>query len=321
MSKLTITDLSKPVDFDGNITFGKPKAVKTAKVITPYFQKGYMTFKSPAKVFTYGAQQAQSDQPSAPDKYNLAIQFPGNEYATDETRAFMANLQNIYSLITAAAVKNGKEWKGKEIKPDSVDDAFYPILKTSKKDESKPPTFGIKLPVKDGNIDFDIYQQKGDKTEMLAQKGTSLSEKSLQELIPNKSRIQCIFQCSGIWFASNMFSITFKMLQVKIFPPEDYSFKYGTCLMGGEDETVTRKRQLEMDTTVEDSDEEQEQEEEHEQEQEHNETVDDNNTVEMSQQTIEEDDDADLPEPVVEQPAPAVVQSVAIKKKPAKRTK
>jgi len=46
------------------------------------------------------------------------------------------------------------------------------------------------------------------------------------ELVPKLTRVACVIQCGGIWFANGKFGVTWKLFQAVVKPPQSLK---GTC--------------------------------------------------------------------------------------------
>ena len=163
-------------------------------------------------------------------KYDMALQFPNDDYETEASSAFLKNMKEFEEKIKTDAIENCKEWfnKGKMTK-EVVDALFSPMLKyprdqeTKEMDESRPPTLRIKVDKWDGDFTCEIYD--------LEQKMLFPSDKedvSPMSLIPKATNVALMMRCGGIWFANGKFGVTWKLVQACVKPKRSLK---GRCMI------------------------------------------------------------------------------------------
>lgn len=185
-------------------------------------------------------------------KYDMALQFPRQEYASEETTKFLENMLAMESKIKEDAVKNCKDWMNKaKMSSEVVDALFTPMVKygkdpnTGEPDRNKNPTLTLKLPVWDGKFNIDLYDLEG---EPLYPNDKGLNP---VDLVPKGSNVLTIIQCGGIWFINGKFGVSWKLTQAVIKPKQSMR---GKCLI-----TLSDKDKEEMKkSTDQDNDEEEE---------------------------------------------------------------
>jgi hypothetical protein len=82
------------------------------------------------------------------------------------------------------------------------------------------PTFRIKIPYWDGEFKTEIYDFNKNQLWPSETASTPL------EYVPKFTRIACVLQCGGIWFAAGRFGVTWKLFQAVVKPPQSLR---GTC--------------------------------------------------------------------------------------------
>jgi len=156
-------------------------------------------------------------------KFEMSIQFPSDEYKTDDTSAFLKNMQAFETKIKNDALMNSKEWFGKVHKNAEVVEALYtPMLKYSKDkstgepDLTRSPTLRVKIPMWEGSWKCEVYDEDGEKL------FPSLTNSILTpiELIQKGTQVASLIQCGGIWFANGKFGVTWKLIQVVVQKPK-----------------------------------------------------------------------------------------------------
>jgi hypothetical protein len=260
-----ITDGTK---FDVNsIMYTTPKAspqgAKSVNILTKA-TKTALTLSTPLMLTWGAADFVDQNTGQGDNKWTLALQFPGEEYANEETNKFLANIKALDDKIKADALTYSKDWLGKVYKSAEVVDALYtPILKytkdkaTGEPDLTKSPTLRIKLPQWEGVWKFEIYDEDGDKL-------YPNSSSSPIEYLKKGSHIMTLIQFAGIWFVNGKFSASFKLVQAVVQKPR--ATLQGQCFLKIKSEdkeklkTQAVAEEVEQDhiasTIVEDSDEE-----------------------------------------------------------------
>lgn len=185
-------------------------------------------------------------------KYDMALQFPREEYATEETTKFLENMLAMETKIKEDAVKNCKDWMNKaKMSSEVVDALFTPMVKygkdpnTGEPDRNKNPTLTVKLPVWDNKFNIDLYDVEGE--------AVYPNDKGLNpvDLVPKGSNVLTIIQCGGIWFINGKFGVSWKLTQAVIKPKQSMR---GKCLINLSD----RDKEAMKKTDDHDDDEEEE---------------------------------------------------------------
>jgi len=153
-------------------------------------------------------------------KFEMSLQFPTEEYKTEELTIFLENMKKFEEKIKTDALIYSKEWFGKVHKAAEVVEALYtPILKYSKDkntgepDLSKPPSFRVKIPVWEGNWRCEVYDDDGQ------QLFPNTTGQTPVDLIPKATSVAVIMTCGGIWFANGKFGVTWKLVQAMVQKP------------------------------------------------------------------------------------------------------
>jgi len=155
-------------------------------------------------------------------KFEMSLQFPSDEYKTDDSSAFLKNMQELEAKIKEDALTHSKEWFGKVHKNAEVVDALYtPMLKWSKDkatgepDFNRPPSMRVKIPMWEGAWKCEVYDEDGEKL-FPSQTNSILTP---IELIQKGTQVMALVQCGGIWFANGKFGVTWKLIQVVVQKP------------------------------------------------------------------------------------------------------
>jgi hypothetical protein len=154
-------------------------------------------------------------------KFEMSLQFPRGEYATEDTAAFLKNMIAFEAKIKADALKNSKDWFGKLHSSADVIDALYtPMLKytkdkiTGNPDLTKEPTLRVKIPQWEGVWKCLICDEDGNKLFPGEPTKTPL------DFLKKGTNLAVIMQCGGIWFANGKFGVTWKLAQAVVQRPK-----------------------------------------------------------------------------------------------------
>ena len=252
------------------------------------------TYISTPLMITWGVSDYEGNE-----RYELSLQFPNSEYATQDTNDFMENMIALESKIKSDAISNAKEWFGKaKMSEDAIDALWTPMLKypknkeTLEPDTTRPPILKVKVPYWEGEWKTELYDVN-QRAIFPDPDGGSATPK---DLIVKGSHVALVIQCGGLWFANGKFGVTWKLFQGVVKPKASMR---GTChiQLSGEDKEKMTKQSL-----VEDE-------------------VDEEDDAPVSTEVEDSDDDESVKEeevvPVVE---PEPVKKKVVKKKVVKKS-
>jgi hypothetical protein len=251
-----------------NIQYSAPKANasggKSIGITNPGTKSG-LRISTPL-MLTWGASEFEGN-----GRFEMGMQFPSGEYATEDCSAFLKNMQDFEEKIKADALTYSKDWFGKtHSSPDVIEALFTPMLKYSKDkfsgnpDKSRAPTLRVKLTIWEGVWKCLVCDEDGEKLYPGAPGVTPL------DFLKKGTNVAIIMQCGGLWFANGKFGVTWKLAQavvqrpkpslldeclIKLKPTDKAKLKAQMPLDLDEEETA-------VNTTVMDSDEEDGDEEE-----------------------------------------------------------
>jgi hypothetical protein len=168
-------------------------------------------------MLTWGANDFEGNK-----KFEMSLQFPSEDYKTDDTTAFLKNMQTFEAKIKEDALANSKDWFGKVHKNAEVVDALYtPMLKYSKDkatgeaDLSRAPTLRVKIPMWEGSWKCEVYDEDGEK--LFPNPSNPIL--TPVELVQKGTQVASLIQCGGLWFANGKFGVTWKLIQVVVQKP------------------------------------------------------------------------------------------------------
>ena len=209
-----------------NIKYSAPKANavggKSVNILNKSTNSGIRL--STPLMLTWGASDFQDKETGLGNgKFEMALQFPTDEYKNDDTAAFLKNLMAFEDKVKADALTYSKEWFGKVHKSEEVINALWvPILRYSKDKETgeadlnKAPTIRVKIPIWEKVWRCEIYDEDG---ETLFPNITNPAVSPL-DFLQKGSNLALVMQCGGIWFANGKFGVTWKLIQAVVQKPK-----------------------------------------------------------------------------------------------------
>jgi hypothetical protein len=285
------------------IIFCAPKATaqgsKSVNLLNKATKTG-LTLSTPL-MLTWGATDYKAEgEEKGNGKFEMSLQFPNDEYKTDDTDAFLANMKALEERIKSNALVYSKEWFGKVHKSSEVVDALWtPMLKypkdkaTGDYDHTKKPTLRVKVPHWEGNWKSEIYDEDGNK--LFPSKDNEFTP---LDYLKKGANIMCLIQFAGIWFVNGKFSASWKLVQAVVQKPR--AQLNGQCFLKLKPQ---EKEKLKTQVVVEDE-------------------VDQHIAGSLVDDSEPEDESEEVDEepPVVVAPPPPVVEEPVVKKKIIKKS-
>ena len=206
-------------------------------------------------MLTWGVNEYVDDT-SGKRTYNMALQFPNEEYKNDETSQFLSAMIALQDKIKSDAVENCKDWFGKtKMSAEVVDALFHPMLQypkdpnTGEPNMDRSPTLKIKLDYWDNKFNCDIFDVD---SQPIFPRDDVIS--TPMELIPKATNVATVIRCGGLWFANGKFGVTWRLEQAVVKPRPSIK---GRCMIKlSVNDTEKLKAQVVEDDEVEDSEEE-----------------------------------------------------------------
>lgn len=199
---------------------------KSIGVINNKTMKGL--YLSSPLMLTWGVNENVDDKTGV-KSYDMALQFPKEEYTNDAAEAFLKNLKAFENKIKEDAIANCKDWFNKQKMSTEVVDALWtPMLKypkdptTKEFDYDRPPTLRIKLNTWDGVFKCELYDME---QQQIFPNDSGLLP---TDLIMKATNVATVIQCGGLWFASGKFGVTWRLIQAVVKPKESLQ---GKCLI------------------------------------------------------------------------------------------
>ena len=218
-----------------NIRFSAPKANasggKSINILNKLTNTG-LRLSTPL-MLTWGASDFVDPQSGKGNgKYEMSLQFPSEDYKTEDATLFLKNMIELENKIKTDALTYSKEWFGKVHRNSEVVEALYtPMLKYSKDkntgepDMTKAPVLRVKIPTWEGVWKCEIYDEDGGKLFP----NTSNPCVTPLDFIQKGTSVAVLMQCGGLWFANGKFGITWKLVQAMVQKPK--ASLTGTCFI------------------------------------------------------------------------------------------
>ena len=189
-------------------------------------------------ILTWGANKFV-DEKSGKTTFDMALQFPRDDYQTEENKKFLDAMVAFQNKLKSDAITNAKEWFNKpKMTPEVVDALFHPMLTYAKNkdtgeiDMTKSPTLKVKIPFYENQFNCEVY----DTSAKMLFPNESSAQTPL-ELITKASNIIAVIQCGGFWFANGKFGVTWKLIQCVVKPKPTLK---GRCLISVSSENKTQ---------------------------------------------------------------------------------
>lgn len=196
-----------------NIRYSAPKANasggKSINILNN-ITKGGLRIATPL-MLTWGASDFEGN-----GKFEMSLQFPSDEYKTEDTSAFLKNMIEFEQKIKDDALTYSKDWFGKAHKSADVVDALWtPMLKYSKNkatgeyDLTKSPTLRVKITQWEGVWKCEVYDE--DENKLFPNPANPCV--TPLDFLQKGVNVACVLQCGGLWFANGKFGLTWKLIQ------------------------------------------------------------------------------------------------------------
>jgi hypothetical protein len=208
------------------------------------------TMLSTPLMLTWGMTEF-NDEKTGKRSFDLSLQFPNADYPDPEGEVFLEKMKEFEAKVKADALTNCKEWFNKPKMIEEVVDAlWHPMLRYPKNKESgefdytRAPTLRLKVPFWEGEWKVEIYDMEQNQL----WPSDNLNLESPLELIPKLTRVACVIQCGGIWFANGKFGVTWKVFQAVAKPPQSLRGKCHIRLTDNDKDRMTSSGAQSTDT-------------------------------------------------------------------------
>lgn len=241
---------------DEDIAYAKPRinkvGGKSVGIINKHTSRQLMI--TTPLMLTWGVNERQ-DEKSGRVTYDMSLQFPKDDYATEATTKFLDSMKEFESKIKSDVIKNSKTWMNKaNLNEAQVDVLFHPLLyypkdrETGEPLEGRSPTLKVKLDYWDDNFTCEIYNV--DKKQLFPCDHDQTV--SPVDLLTKGSNVACIIKCGGIWFANGKCGVTWKLVQAVVQPRASISGRCFIELSDGDKKTLKDQAKSDTKTDMDD---------------------------------------------------------------------
>ena len=166
--------------------------------------------------FTMSKYGADKDKPleiipDVVEKYGLQLNL-GTAEVNKSVQSFFKLIKDIDNKVINAGTENSKKWFGKEQGVEVVKEfyssclIYYKDKDTGEISDKYAPTFRLNIPVVNGKIKTDCYDEDGNPFDVPFP-------------IERGTKVTAILQVSSIWFVGkNKFGVSFRPVSLKVVP-------------------------------------------------------------------------------------------------------
>ena len=167
------------------------------------------------------------DDQNGTKKYSISLSFDKSNFDDADDDASLNRVGKFQKVLTdmdEGNIEHGclrsAEFFGKEKSKDVIEDTYSTLIKYSKSVNSSTgqpwaPTFKVKLPIRKGRPDFQLYNAK--KQEIPIGQDEN-GDWDLASHITKGAEVKGIFKFSTMWVAGGKFGMTTELKQMIIFP-------------------------------------------------------------------------------------------------------
>jgi hypothetical protein len=222
---------------------------KSVGILNKYTKSGgRQLYLSMPLMLTWGVNK-RVDETNGRVSFDMSLQFPKDEYSTDQTRAVQAAFESMEEQIKKDAITNSKDWFNKPKLTDAqVDVLFNPMMYWSKDKETgerrsdSAPTLRVKLDCWDDSFKCEIYD-----VEHKTLYPNSDSSITPVELITKGCNVATIIKCGGVYFVNGKFGVTWRLHQALVKPKASITGKCFISLTTSEVTQISSQADVESD--------------------------------------------------------------------------
>ena len=189
-------------------------------------------------MLTWGVNQ-RTDEATGRVSYDMSLQFPADEYATEQTKAALASIEAMEEQVKQDAMLYSKEWFNKpKLTDGQVDVLFNPMLywakdtDTGERREGSTPTLRVKLDCWDDKFKCEVYDVN--KQPLFPSKDGEPT--TPVDLITKGCLVATIIKCGGVYFVNGKFGVTWRLHQALVKPKPSMT---GMCFIPLSSDEVT----------------------------------------------------------------------------------
>lgn len=208
-----------------NVSYSAPRTLDNGgRAIYMGLNRSPIVLQTPEMIAPYGVSN-WNDDGKGPDKYSLDLSFKGKE-GRQNLQTFFDKMVALDKKLVQDGVDNSMTWlKKKYTSVDVVEALYTPMVKYAKDKttgeitDKYPPVFKLKIPFVNNTFQCEVFDNKRNQAD-------------LKQLIDTGAfkgaKVTAIIQCLGIWVAGGKYGCSWKVLQMRVTPPQTikgYAFK------------------------------------------------------------------------------------------------
>jgi hypothetical protein len=163
-----------------------------------------ITLQTPELSAPFGL-STYTDEGTGVVKYSLDISFRGMD-SNDKIKMFYEKMSEVDEYVINYASEHSKEWWGKKMSKEVVEELYRPSIKPAKDPEKYAPTMKFKIMTRDDDMNVLAFNTK--------KEPFNLSE------IGSGAAVSGIIEASSIWFVNKQFGISWRIIQAMVNQPE-----------------------------------------------------------------------------------------------------
>lgn len=173
------------------------------KIVSLSYNGKPLTLQTPKMSVPFGVSRWENGKASLELSLGLFSADP-------ELSRFHDLLQRLNARCLEEGMMKSVTWFKRKFSDSAILEAlFTSTLKHNTNKPDLPPTFKANLPQRDGAYQFEAYDEAKNKVD------------DIDALDLRGGHAVCIVQCSGIWIAAGKFGMTWKVVQMKVFSPDN----------------------------------------------------------------------------------------------------
>lgn len=173
------------------------------QVSLKYNESKKIILQIPAMNAPFGLSEYVPDNRANPVKYSIDFSFRGHE-EDPKIRECMKLMRNIDDYMIDMGVKHSKEWFGKDMSKEVVNELYRPLVKESKQPEKYAPTIKMKIRSRADTNALVVEAFNKDRTPF-----------DINSFQPG-TNAKCIVDFAPIWFVNKQFGVSLTILQLEI---------------------------------------------------------------------------------------------------------
>jgi len=176
----------------GNIVYLKYKDHKRIVIQTPQMS-------APFGLSTY------TDDNTGISKYSIDLSFKDKD-SDSKVKHYHDIITELDEFMVSKAVDNSKEWFGKKMSKEVVEELYRPLIKESKDPSKYASTIKYKIRSIGEKMNLEAFDENKNIFDM-------------SNFGPG-SKVRCLIELSSIWFVNKQFGCTFTIVQIQVSKPE-----------------------------------------------------------------------------------------------------